>query len=459
LDQVVEAVLYEGYILYPYRASSKKNQQRFTFGRVYPEAYSVAQRGAEPFVMQTECLVEATAECPAIEVAVRFLHPMAREVGRLSTPLPEWSDGVEPVFQLVPELCLDGKLLRSWHEAVEREVRLPRMTLTNSHSVKAMGNQSLASAHSSNSPLIQPFTFPASRKLEPIKDSQSTIVGVFVRRREAVEGTIELSAQCIGERVFKVTVRIINRTPMQATELASQERILMRTFASTHTILWAEGAGFISLLEVPAEHKPAAAQCQNIGAWPVLVGDEAKHQRDTMLSSPIILYDYPKIAPESAGPLFDGTEIDELLTLRIMTMTDQEKREMRQVDERARRLLERTESLAPEELLRMHGVARELRSFDEDIFGSNTRLEGVSVGGVYLRAGDRVRLRPKARADIMDLALNGKTAIVEAVEQDAEKRVHLAVVIEDDPGRDFGEMRLSGHRFFYGPEEVEPVGV
>src|SRR5882757_1505616 len=76
LDQIVNAVLYEGYILYPYRPSSKKNQQRFTFGRVYPQDYSVAQNGAEPFVMQTECLMRCTAEAPSLEVNVRFLHPM-----------------------------------------------------------------------------------------------------------------------------------------------------------------------------------------------------------------------------------------------------------------------------------------------------------------------------------------------------------------------------------------------
>jgi len=82
---------------------------------------------------------------------------------------------------------------------------------------------------------------------------------------------------------------------------------------------------------------------------------------------------------------------------------------------------------------------------------------GVEVNGVYLRAGDRVRICPKARADVMDLALQGRTAIIEAVEQDLEKRVHLALVLEDDPGKDFGLMRQTGHRFFYGVDEVEPV--
>src|SRR5580704_17717085 len=78
VDKIANAVLYEGYILYPYRASSPKNRQRFTFGRIYPQAYSEAQNGAEPFAMQTECLLRRRCEMPTVQVRVRFLHPMAR---------------------------------------------------------------------------------------------------------------------------------------------------------------------------------------------------------------------------------------------------------------------------------------------------------------------------------------------------------------------------------------------
>ena len=91
----------------------------------------------------------------------------------------------------------------------------------------------------------------------------------------------------------------------------------------------------------------------------MLVG--ASGERDVMLSSPIILYDYPQLAPESPGDLFDGTEIDEILSLRILTLTDDEKREIRETDERARLILERTESLPEEQFLKLHGVLRGLR--------------------------------------------------------------------------------------------------
>src|SRR5882762_2287366 len=100
LEEIVDAVLYEGYILYPYRATSKKNcRERFTFGRVYPESYSIAQNGAEPCVTQTECLVTAGDE-GVVTINVRFLQPMLREIGELIEPVAEW-DGLEPKFRLV----------------------------------------------------------------------------------------------------------------------------------------------------------------------------------------------------------------------------------------------------------------------------------------------------------------------------------------------------------------------
>ena len=159
-----------------------------------------------------------------------------------------------------------------------------------------------------------------------------------------------MAAEALDIGLFKITAKIINRSPLATDYLDDQEAVFMRTFASTHTILRVEGGKFLSLIDPPVSRASFAAACKNIGTWPVLVGEDEKHDQDAMISSPIILYDYPKIAPESPGDLFDAAEIDEILTLRIMTMTDQEKREMRQVDEQARRILERTETLSEEHL-------------------------------------------------------------------------------------------------------------
>ena len=85
------------------------------------------------------------------------------------------------------------------------------------------------------------------------------------------------------------------------------------------------------------------------------------------------------------------------------------------------------------------------------------KVECVHVGSAEVRAGDRVVLRPRAGGDIMDLALAGKTAAVDSIEQDFEGRIYLAVTVDDDPGRDLGALRQPGHRFFFSPEEVEPL--
>ena len=280
--------------------------------------------------------------------------------------------------------------------------------------------------------------------------------GAITRRNEMICGRIELETRPIEQAVVKISVRIFNETPLPA-EMDNQEAVLMRTFASTHTILHAPGGKFVSLLDPDPDCVELARACRNIGTWPVLVGDKEKHEHDTMLSSPIILYDYPQIAPESAGDLFDSTEIDELLTLRVQALTDTEKIEMQRVDEQARKILERAENLRPEQFLKMHGTLREVRKTNEEFFNPAQRREGATVDGVTLKAGDRVRIRPKRRADVMDIALEGKIAIIEAVEEDVDKNVHFAVVLEDDPGKDIGMMRHIGHRFFYGADEVEPL--
>jgi hypothetical protein len=438
LDKIVNAVLYEGYILYPYRASSKKNRQRFTFGRVYPQDYSIAQDGAEPCVMQTECLVRAQSVETELKISVRFLQPMAREVGVLRESIFELDPKAEPKFELVAELPIGGKLYQTWQEAVERSAEIPPLRF------QEIG------------PISTEFSFPASRTLEPIRHEEQ-VVAVFLRRQEALFGTIETTTSRIDDHVFKVTIRITNQTPVPTADLENQDAIMMRTFASTHTVLHMSDGEFISLLEPPPEYADPAAACKNIHTWPVLVGEAKRGNRDTMLSSPIILYDYPQIAPESAGDLFDGAEIDEILTLRIMTMTDAEKMEMRQVDEQARKILERTETLPDDHLLKMHGSMREVSREAEEFFNPGTKLQSATVNGVQLKAGDRVRIRPKKRADIMDMALDGKIAMIEAVEQDVENQIHFALVLDDDPGRDLGLLRQSGHRFFYSADEIEPL--
>lgn len=355
VENIVNAVLYEGYILYPYRPSTTKNRQRFTFGRVYPEQFSQVQGGMERFTMQTECLVKADSarSQPSLVINVRFLQPMARIVGRYAMPQPDWQPDSEAPFEIVPAMKENGRLYQTWQEVVERSIPL----------------EGLALDELTHNPQRLSFSFPGFYEAEPILDAFEQTVGLVMRQQMEIDGQIELRAQQCSDSLFKVATRIVNLTPLTKAQTMAgteDEEIIMRTFASTHTILMVSNGSFISLMNPPQDYGGAASSCKNDGTWPVLVGDEAAGQRDTLLSSPIILYDYPEIAAESPGDLFDGLEIDEILTLRIMTMTDEEKLEMSQVDERARQILQRTEAMTGDHLMEMHGMVRASRPKGRD---------------------------------------------------------------------------------------------
>ena len=347
VENIAKAVLYEGYMLYPYRPSAVKNRQRWNFGVLHPRAYSQANPGSDAYMMQTECLLDGSG-LSKLEVKVRFLQLIERSVGQLAS-LEKQVPGEEiPEFRIVDKVELAGKVYYPWQEAMEQEISLPIRTL----------------ASLSAEPLSQSFRLPSQKEFEMLRDENGQTAGVIIRKREEIRGTILSSAAFAGGGVFKICVRIQNESPVEVSECRNREEALTRSLVSTHTIMGVEDGAFVSAVDPPESLRELSAGCQNIGSWPVLVGDEGQH--DTILSSPIILYDYPQIAPESAGDLFDGTEIDEILSLRIMTLTDEEKREMRESDERARQLLERTETLPVEQLLKLHGVLRGLRPLKED---------------------------------------------------------------------------------------------
>ncbi len=333
VKKIAEAVLYEGYILWPYRRSAIKNQQRWTFGGVYPRAYSEARGEDDPWIMQTQCLVLGDEE-PTIEVKVRFLHVVERRVGRKRGE----------ALEFVEELRIGEERYLSWDEAIEREVAVRRLKLS-----ELLG-----------SPKRVEIDVSEGSREEPLEGPTGEVVGALVRRWRTLRGAVEVEAESLREGLSRVTVRITNTTPWEGED---RESTLKQTFVSAHTALEVEGGEFVSLMDPPEELREAAQECENIKTWPVLIGEEGK--RNMMLSSPIILYDYPQIAPESPGDLFDGTEIDQLLILNIMTLTDEEKQEMRASDPRARAILERCESLSPEELMKLHGTFRDFRMLRE----------------------------------------------------------------------------------------------
>ncbi|HTZ47865.1 MAG TPA: hypothetical protein VMH20_09755 [Verrucomicrobiae bacterium] len=339
VDKIVRAVLYEGYLLYPYRPSAVKNQQRFNFGVVYPHAYSEARAGTDACVMQTECLAlgDESTECV---VQVRFLRMVARSI--LNGTVAAGPSG-EDHFENVTRLEVNGKVYQPWQEVSEETIEITEFNLA------ALASQSMQ----------WPFRLSAKQEREPIRDQHGVIVGMILRDKKTITGRIDLSAERLEGGLFKIRTHIFNNSRINTSELALRDQALELALVSTHTILQVRGGAFISLIDPPQQYATSARACQNIGAWPILVGTEG--QRDTLLSSPIILYDYPQVAPESPGDLFDGAEIDEILSLRILSMTDQEKREMRESDDRARQILERTESLPDEQWMKLHGAVRGLR--------------------------------------------------------------------------------------------------
>ena len=328
-QEIANAVLYEGYLLYPYRPSAIKNRQRWTIGIVYPREYSETNGGSEPWFMRTECLVAVPKNGQALlDIHVRFLHLLRRTITQPVADRSAQASALSPASRLPYEPSEEG---------IEREIKIGALSL-----------QDLLTR-----PHLVEISFPAQRIVEK----------TIVREQLPVAGIIRLSAEVVGEELFKLCVQIENSTPGTGDTTKRHNEALLQSFVSTHTILQVEQGSFLSLIDPPEALLATAQSCQNLRTWPVLVGEEGG--TDTLLSSPIILYDYPQIAPESPGTLFDGTEIDEILTLRILTLSEEEKAEIRQGDERGREILERTEALTPEQLMKLHGTFRNLRPVDE----------------------------------------------------------------------------------------------
>jgi hypothetical protein len=439
--KVADAVLYEGYLLYPYRASAAKNQARWQFGVLMPRLWS--EHGPdEPWATQTECLLEPE-EATTVRVLVRFLHVQAKTV--------EIVDVEAGTFHEADTLPVDGSELVPWDEAAEQEVAVEAPL-----------------ARLLDGELATPLERPGGRRVEPVNSAAGRLVGRTVRRRWPVLGSVKLSAERLEGPYGLVRLRLVLENATAWNDPGADRSVALRhSLVAAHSLIGIDQGVFLSLLDPPEWAKPAAEACQNLHTWPVLIGDEG--QRDAMLSSPIILYDHPTIAPESPGDLFDATEIDEILTLRTMALTEEEKREARATDERAAAIIDRVDNMPPELLERLHGAVRYLKGVEGteeeepelvpwwDPGADRTvspETDGVVVAGVTLARGSRVRLRPGQRADAQDMFLAGRLATVEAVFLDVDGNRHLAVTLDEDPAADL--QRWHGRFLYFSPDEVEP---
>jgi hypothetical protein len=436
---VADAVLYEGYLLYPYRASATKNQVRWQFGVLGPPACPPGE--GEPPTMATDCLLEA-APMTAVGVHLRFLQLQDRQVER-ATP----GGGFEPVA----ELATGPQTLRSWEEAVDRSVELGPITV-----------EDLARG------VDLPVAVAGGIEVEAVAG------GRVVRRRWPITAGVQLRAEAVTGHpgIVRLAVEVTNGCP---DAVADRRAATRRSLLGAHVLLVAHGGRFVSLLEPPEELAEVAAACRHDRCWPVLAG--APGEADVALCSPIILYDHPEVAPQSPGDLFDATEIDEILTLRILTMTDEEKAEARATDPAAAAIIDRCEGLGPEDLARLHGTLRDPHRLDDVPTWSTPPGDGpapgapwwdpgvdasvspttdtVVVRGVRVGAGSKVRLRPSLRADAQDLFFTDRVATVSAVLFDVDGATYVAVTVDDDPGADL--QRTSGRFLYFAPDEVEPL--
>jgi hypothetical protein len=454
---VADAVLYEGYLLYPYRATSPKNRARWQFGVLGPP--DAAEQGSgEERSMSLQCLLEcvnqSTWAAPTVTIYLRFLQLQRRIVEAPDRGEPS---GFVPVNQLV----VDDDLVFSWDEAIEQEQSWPAFSLAE-----------LAEG------VVRPVHVAGGDQIEPLAAADGSVAGRLVRRRWPLSAGLKAAIAEV-DSYLRLEIAVENTASAPP---GNPDGAIRSSLIGAHLLIKSSEAQFVSLLEPPATAAEAAAGCRQHRCWPVLAG--LPGSTDVVLGSPIILYDHPEVAPESAGALFDSTEIDEILTLRIMTMTDDEKAEARATDPRAREIIDRCEQMTPEALQQLHGTLRQPRaeaadpvplrdaaihsiiwsdpaeqttpwwdpSADESV---RPELDSVLIEGFPVSKGSRVRIHPSRRADAQDLFFADQDARVTAVISDVGGQVHVAVVLVDDPAGDLHDWY--GRYLYFAPEELEPL--
>lgn len=459
---VADATLYEGYLLYPYRASAVKNQLRWQFGVLTPRTWAETAT-SERWMLTTECLLAQDGPDAELHVRVRFLQLQRRTIEALA--------GREYVE--VDSLLAGSACWSPWDEAVERTMDLPPLRI----------------AWLGPTPSVLSFAVDAGTSFESIVGVDGVEVGRARRRWDQLNGTACVGAVPAGDDpdLRRLTVTVRNMASSLDAH-ADRDAALTRSLIGVHTLLALDGGSFVSLIDPPPSAADAAAGCRNDGTFPVLVADPFGGS-DVVLSSPITLYDHPEVAPESKGDLYDATEIDEILALRVLTLTDEEKAEARGTDPRAAAIVDRCDELAPDDWARLHGTMRDIRSIRSPEVGPEPMTEAVPsmppdattdagtpdvapwwnpeadaavdpwsdsviVAGVLVAKGSRVVLRPNRRSDAHDLFLDGMAATVAGVFHDVDGTRQVAVTVDDDPATEV--LTWQGRFLFFFPDEIEP---
>ena len=448
--RLADTLIFEGYLLYPYRASAKKNQMRWQWGVLAPPG--PAARLSESAFSRAECLVEPRPDA-RLAIEVRFLQLQARTVEVVG------EDG--HTFTPVDSLMIDGLEHVGWDEGA-----LVERSLTVTFDELLAGDQVLSVIEDGGS------------DEELLRNAEGEIRGRFVRRRWPLHGQVCVHAERLPGPYGALSLQVVTENVSEWDDPnAERPEVMRRSLLGAHCMLACSAGQFLSLLDPPQWATAAVAQCVNERVWPVLVGEPGNA---VVLCSPIILYDYPEIAAESPGDLYDSLEIDEILSLRTMTLTEEEKRQARATDPRAAAIIDRVDSMPPEMIDKLHGAVRYLRGpkapdpaeampwdvtakpdmpwWDPGMDSSvSPETDTIVIAGVQVGRGSKVRLVPgrNRRTDAQDTFLVGRVATVQAVLFDVDDATHLAVTVDGDPA---AEMQQAHGRFLYfQPDEVEPA--
>jgi hypothetical protein len=403
---VADAVLYEGYLLYPYRASAAKNRSRWQFGVLGPPA-AASPAFAEDPRMAMRCLLPSALRPGSVTVHLRFLQLQTRQA-------------LDADCRPVASLRVGEQTVLTWDEAVEHELTF---------------GVSLAPGKSDF-----PVLIPGGMDEEPLGDD-----GLIERRRWPLTVEVSVAVERDGA-LTRLSVEVANEHPDAVT---SKDDAIRHSLLGAHLLLEAHDATFVSMQDPPPFAAAAAGRCRQERCWPVLAGSDT-----VLLGAPIILYDHPAVAAQSPGALFDATEIDEILTLRVMTMTDEEKAEARATDPRARTIVDRCDALSPGELQQLHGTRLDNSPW-WDPATDEPGPDSVLINGVRVGQGSLVRVHPNRRADAQDLFFAGQVARVTAVVSDVDGDTHVALVLVDDPAADLHDWY--GRYLYFAPDELEPL--
>ena len=343
---VADAVLYEGYLLYPYRASAGKNQSRWQFGVLGPQGAAAAGTGEEP-AMVSECLVRH-GPGTTLTVRLRFLQLQARCVERADGV--DGGDGRKGFVAVADLRDVNGQRWLSWDEAIEHEVTVATVTLQDAGS---------ESEH--------PVSIEGGEEVTQLLDGEDEVGGRLVQRRWPLTAVVRVSSSSVPETTGVSRLRIEVENTAASGEPHDRTQAVRRSFLRAHLLLTCDGGNFISMTDPPADLRAATAACRQVRTWPVIAGPPGHDE--VLLASQIILEDHPTVAAESPGSLFDSTEIDEILTLRILTMTEAEKAEARATDARAAEIIDRSERLTDEDMSRLHAMMRDPNAIGNALSG------------------------------------------------------------------------------------------